>query len=208
LSLLILPRLAGHDHRVLATILWIARALALACRGHHEVVLENLALRQQLHALTRTRTRPVLRGRDRLFWIVLAKTWRHWRAALVIVQPDTVVRWHREWLRRRWTRRSAHRRAGRPSTAATIRHLVGQMAAANPLCGAPRIYGELTKVGVEVSERTVSRLLGRARRPPSQTWRTFLTNHLAALVSVDFFTVSTLTGRVLYVFVVLLHERR
>src|SRR5215213_4719036 len=147
LSLLILARLAGHDHGVLATILWIARALALACRGHHELVLENLALRQQLQALTRTRTRPVLRGRDRLFWIVLATTWRHWRAALVFVQPDTVVRWHREWLRRRWTRRSAHRRAGRPSTAATIRHLVGQMAAVNPLWGAPRIHGELTKVG-------------------------------------------------------------
>jgi putative transposase len=82
------------------------------------------------------------------------------------------------------------------------------MAAANPLWGAPRIHGELAKVGVDVSERTVSRLLGRARRPPSQTWRTFLTNHLAALVSVDFFTVSTLTGRVLFVFIVLLHHRR
>jgi putative transposase len=208
LSLLILPRLAGHDHRVLATILWIARALALACRGHHEVVLKNLALRQQLHAVTRTRTRPVLRNRDRLFWVVLAQTWRHWRAALVIVQPDTVVRWHREWLRRRWTRRSAHRGAGRPCTAAAIRNLVSQMAAANPLWGAPRIHGELAKIGVGVSERTVSRLLRRARRPPSQTWRTFLTNHLAALGSVDFFTVSTLTGRVLFVFVVLLHERR
>jgi putative transposase len=82
------------------------------------------------------------------------------------------------------------------------------MAAANPLWGAPRIHGELAKVGVDVSERTVSRLLGRARRPPSQTWRTFLTNQLAALVSVDFFTVSTLTGRVLFVFIVLLHHRR
>jgi putative transposase len=82
------------------------------------------------------------------------------------------------------------------------------MAAANPLWGAPRIHGELAKVGVTVSERTVSRLVRRPRRPPSQTWRTFLTNHLAALVSVDFFTVPTLTGRVLFVFVVLLHPRR
>src|SRR5882672_8019802 len=85
----------------------LVRALVLACRGHHELVLENLALRQQLNALKRTGCRPQLRGRDRLFWIVLAQTWRNWRAALVLVQPDTVVRWHREWLRRRWTRRSA-----------------------------------------------------------------------------------------------------
>src|SRR5206468_9639049 len=83
--------------------------------------------------------------RDRLFWIALAHTWRHWRAALVLVQPDTVVRWHREWLRRRWTRRAARIRVGRPSTDATIRTLMTQMAAANPLWGAPRIHGELGK---------------------------------------------------------------
>ena len=145
---------------------------------------------------------------DRLFWIVLAQTWRHWRAALVLVHPDTVVRWHRDWLRRRWMRRSARRGAGRPRTDVTIRALVRRMAAANPLWGAPRIHGELQKLGVEVSERTVSRLLGRPRRPPSQTWRTFLTNHVATVASMDFFTVPTITGRVLFVLVVLLHHRR
>jgi hypothetical protein len=93
-------------------IVVFVRALALACRGHHELVLENLALRQQLHAFRRTGIRPHLRSRDRLFWIVLAQTWRRWRAALVFVQADTVVRWHREWLRRRWTRRSARIRPG------------------------------------------------------------------------------------------------
>jgi transposase InsO family protein len=82
------------------------------------------------------------------------------------------------------------------------------MAAANPLWGAPRIHGELRKLGVEVSERTVSRLLPRRGRPPSQTWRTFLANHATALVSMDFFTVPTLTGRVLFVFVLLAHQRR
>jgi hypothetical protein len=152
----------------------LVRALALACRGHHELVLENLALRQQLSAFKRTGARPQVRRRDRLFWIVLAQTWRHWRTTLVLVRPDTVVRWHREWHRRRWTRRSARVRAGRPRTDAAIRTLVRQKAAANPLWGAPRIHGELSKVGVEVSERTVSRLLRRPRRPPSQTWRTFL----------------------------------
>src|SRR5438128_2209426 len=189
-------------------IVVLVRALGLACRGHHELVLENLALRQQLNGLKRTGTRPQLRRRDRLFWIGLAQTWRNWRAALVVVQPTTGVRWHREWLRRRWTRRSARPGAGRPSTDTAIRTLVSRMAAANPLWGAPRIHGELGKVGVEVSERTVSRLLRRPRRPPSQTWRAFLTNHVAALSSIDFFTVPTVTGRVLFVFVVLLHHRR
>src|SRR6266705_796607 len=127
---------------MLETIFLLARALALACRGHHELVLENLALRQQLRALKRRGARPQLRRRDRLFWIVLAQAWRHWRAALVLVQPDTVVRWHREWLRRQWTRRSVMR-AGRPRTDAAIRTLVSQMAAANPLWGSPRIHGEL-----------------------------------------------------------------
>ena len=82
------------------------------------------------------------------------------------------------------------------------------MAAANPLWGAPRIHGELCKLGITVSERTVSRLLRRPRRPPSQTWRTFLSNHVATLVSMDFFTVPTLTGRVLFVLVLLTHDRR
>lgn len=202
------PPVQRHNRRVLDIIVVLVRALALACRGHHELVLENLALRQQLNALRRTGKRPHFGRRDRLFWIVLAKTWRHWRTAIVLVQPDTVVRWHREWLRRQWTRRSARLGAGRPGTDAAIRTLVSKLAAANPLWGAPRIHGELGKLGVEVSERTVSRLLRRTRRPPSQTWRTFLTNHVATLVSIDFFTVSTVTGRVLFVFVVLLHHRR
>jgi len=197
-----------HNQRVLEMIFVLVRALALACRGHHELVLENLALRQQLNAMRRTGTRPQLRRRDRLFWIALAQTWRHWRTALVFVPPETVVRWHRGWLRRRWTRRSARVRPGRPETDAAIRTLVNQMATANPLWGAPRLHGELGKLGIEVSERTVSRLLRRPRRPPSQTWRTFLTNHVAALTSIDFFTVPTLTGRVLFVLVVLSHHRR
>src|SRR6202521_1910426 len=127
----------------------------------------------------------------------------------MVVQPETVLRWHRQWLRRRWTDRSKQIRPGRPSTAATIRSLVDEMAVANPLWGTPRIHGELRKVGIEISERTVSRLLRRRRgRPPSQTWRTFLANHTARLVSMDFFTVPTFTGRVLFVFVLLAHQRR
>jgi transposase len=178
---LIRQHVERHNRRVLEMIFVVVRALALACRGHHELVLENLALRRQLHVLRRRVAGPQLRRRDRLFWIVLAQMWRNWCTALVLVQPDTVVRWHREWLRRRWRRRSAQARAGRPSTDAAIGTLVSAMAAANPLWGTPRIHGELCKLGIAVSERTVSRLLRRPRRPLSQTWRTFLTNHVATL---------------------------
>jgi putative transposase len=192
---------------VLEMILLVIRALALACRGHRELVLENLALRQQLKALKRTATRPRLRRRDRLFWVVLTKTWRHWRSALIIVQPDTVVRWRREWLRRRWTKVSRRRRIGRPTIDHEIETLVRDMTTANPLWGA-RIHGELRKLGIDVSERTVSRLMAHNRPVPSQTWRTFLTNDLALVASMDFFTVPTLIGRVLFVLVILSHQRR
>src|SRR6195256_141918 len=193
---------------MLAALVVVLRTVALICCGHRAVALENLALRQQLAVFRRTVERPPLRHRDRLFWVLLAKAWRHWRTALIVVQPDTVVRWHRQWLRRRWTQRSTPKRPGRPTTSEAIRTLVMKMAAANPLWGAPRIHGELGKLGIEVSERTVSRLVRRPRRPPSQTWRTFLTNHVRALGSMDFFTVLTVTGRVLFVLVVLLHHRR
>jgi len=171
------------------------------------LVLENLALRHQLMAAKRKATRLRLRSSDRLFWIALARFWPNWRSALVLVQPDTVVRWHREWLRRRWARRSS-RPAGRPPVDLRTVDLVKEMATANPLWGAPRIHGEMRMLGIDVSERTVSRLLERHPRRPSQTWKTFLTNHLASAASIDFFTVPTLTGRILSVLVVLSHHRR
>ena len=147
----------------------IGRALTLALRGHRELVLENLALRQQLTAVKRTTKRPHLQTRDRLFWIALARSWWNWRTAVVLVQPGTVVRWHRDWLRRRWTRRSKPRPGGRPPLDQQIRVLVREMVTANPLWGAPRIHGELRTLEVDVSERTVARLLERHPRPPSQT---------------------------------------
>jgi len=191
---------------VLELMFVVIRASMLAWRGHQAILLENIALRQQLRTLKRAVRRPHLRNRDRLFWIALAKMWREWRPTLVLVQPDTVVRWHRDWLRRRWARRS--KPTGRPTIDGGFRALVREMATANPLWGAPRIHGELRKLGVEVSERTVSRLLGHRRRPPSQTWRTFLANHLVSVVSIDFFAVPTFTGRVLFVLVLLSHARR
>ena len=160
---------------MLTALIVLLRSIGLICRGHRAVALENLALRQQMATLTRTVRRPQLRTRDRLFWILLAKAWPEWRTALLVVRPDTVVRWHRQWLRRRWTWRSMPTRPGRPCTNAAVRTLVGTMAAANPLWGAPRIHGELCKLGLTVSERTVSRLLRQPRRRSAQTWGTFLT---------------------------------
>src|SRR5579864_3463755 len=99
---------------MLAALVLLLRTLGLLCNGHRAVALENVALRQQLSILRRTVRRPHLRTRDRLFWMLLAKAWQDWRTALTVVQPDTVVRWHRQWLRRRWTRRSTRKRSGRP----------------------------------------------------------------------------------------------
>jgi putative transposase len=192
---------------MLELLIVVVRALSLALCGHRELVLENLTLRQQLAAVHRT-TRCRLRARDRLFWVALAGSWRNWHTALIIVRPDTVIRWHRDWLRRRWTHRPHRRHDGRPAIDQQIRTLVREMATANPLWGAPRIHGELRTLGVHVSERTVSRLLAPHTRPSRQTWKMFLTNHLASAASMDFFTVPTLTGRVLFVVIVLSHVRR
>jgi transposase InsO family protein len=138
----------------------------------------------------------------------LSDQWAGWREALHVVRPQTVIRWHRQGFRAFWTRTSRRGRVGRPPVISELAELVRTMALANPLWGSPRIHGELLKLGFEVSQRTVARLMPRRPKSPSQTWRTFLKNHLADLVSVDFFVVPTATFRVLYVFVVLLHHRR
>jgi putative transposase len=134
--------------------------------------------------------------------------WAEWRQALIIVTPDTVLRWHRRRFRDYWAKLSTRPQAGRPSVDAEIIALVRTMAAANPLWGPPRIHGELLKLGIDVAERTVSRLIAKRRPPPSQTWRAFLTNHVQDLVSIDFFTVPTARWRGLFVLVVLAHHRR
>ncbi len=126
----------------------------------------------------------------------------------MIVTPDTVLRWQRRRFRDYWTTLSGRPTVGRPPVHAKIKALVAQMAAANPLWGAPRIHGELLKLGIAVSERTVSRQMPKRSGPPSQTWRAFLTNHVQDLVSIDFFAVPTVRLRVLFVLVVLAHHRR
>ena len=175
-----------------------------------DLILENLALRQQLAVLANRRPRPRLSGTDRVFWRALRRWWPRWREVLVIVEPATVIRWHREGFRRYWTWKSRHRNVGRPSTKAEIRVLVRRMAADNPTWAAPRIHGELLMLGIDVSERTVSRYMPKRIVDPDarQRWRTFLRNHREGLAGMDFFTVPTATFRLLYVFFVMHHARR
>ena len=193
---------------MITLLLHLLRLFPFLCGGHRQLALENLALRQQLAVYKRTVSRPRLHRTDRLFWVWLARVWAGWRHPLLIVTPDTVLRWQRRRFREHWTKRSGRPTGGRPPINAELKALVGKMVAANPLWGAPRIHGELLKLGIDVAERTVSRLISKRRTPPSQTWRTFLTNHVRDLVSLDFFTVPTAGLRVLFVLVVLAHHRR
>jgi len=192
---------------MLACVIRALRLLTVLAGGHRALALENLALRQQLDMYRRTRPRAAVRWSDRLFWVGLRRAWPGWKTAVVVLRPATVIAWHRRGFAWYWTWRSRPI-GGRPRVSGELRRLIGEMANANPLWGAPRIHGELVKLGLSVSERTVSRLMPCRRRPPSQTWRTFLHNHASALVALDFFTVPTITGRVLFVLVILAHERR
>jgi transposase InsO family protein len=177
-------------------------------RARAALQLEILALRHQLQVLERSRPRRVrLTRADRLLWVWLSRAGQEWRSALVGVKPDTVIAWHRRAFRRFWTWKSRRRR-GRPMLGQDIRTLIRTMSEANPLWGAPRIHGELGKLGLTVSQATVAKYMIRRRRPPSQTWRTFLTNHAGQIVAADFFVVPTATCRLLFVLVLLAHERR
>jgi len=192
-----------------ALLVALLAAFRSSVRSRLELEAEILALRHQLTVLQcQAPKRPRLGRADRLLWVLLSRLWPNWRRAVQIVTPDTVVRWHRRGFALYWRWRSQPRRPGRPAVAVDIRALIRQMHAANPLWGAPRIHGELAKLGLTVSQTTVAKYLGRRDGPPSPTWRAFLTNHVSQLTSVDFFTVPTATFRVLFVFVVLLHDRR
>ena len=175
-------------------------------RCRYDLATENLALRQQLAVMKYQCPRPRLTDADRFFWVLLSRFWSDWHTSLHIVKPETVVRWHRQGFRYYWRWKSRHR--GRPKADPEIRELIRRMCRANPLWGAPRVHGELLKLGIEVSETTVSKYMIKHQRPPSQNWRTFLQNHAKELIALDFFTVPTATFRVLFVLVILSHDRR
>jgi hypothetical protein len=138
---------------------------------------------------------------------VFAHLWTGWRTALVIVKPETVIAWHRRGFRLWWTWKS-RRRLGRPTVPAEIRTLIPTMAQTNPQSGASRIHGELLKLGIDVCQATVAKYMGQRRPPPSQTWPTFLRNQIGQIVAADFFVVPTATYRLLFVLVLLAHDRR
>jgi transposase InsO family protein len=177
-------------------------------RSRAALHLEILALRHQLQVLQRSRPRRLrLAKADRWLWAWLSAAWSGWRTALVIVKPETVIAWHRQGVRLFWTWKS-RRRNGRPPVAADMRSLIQTMSKENPLWGAPRIHGELLKLGLDVSQATVAKYMARPTTPPSQSWRTFLANHVQQVAAADFFVVPTATCRLLFVLVILAHERR
>ena len=177
-------------------------------RNQAELAAENLALRQQLAILKQKTKLPRLHPRNRVFWVWLSKLWPKWRSVLVIVQPATVVRWHRKGFKLYWRWKSRAKKPGRPQVWREIRGLVRRMCRENPTWGAPRIHSELKLLGYDVSETTVDKYMLRNRKPPSPTWRSFLDNHLQDIVALDFFTVPTATFRILFAFVILRHDRR
>jgi len=192
--------------RLVLTVLF--HSLRALGRSRSDLLLENVALRQQINALIQAKPLPRLQPEERMLWVALRRTWSRWQDALLVVQPETVVAWHRKAFRRYWTTLS--RGPGRPRLDAEVRQLVVWMASENASWGAPRIHGELAKLGFNVSERTVSRYLPRIRpgRGVLREWGTFLRKNPEALAAMDFFTVPTVTFRILTVWFLIHHGRR
>jgi transposase InsO family protein len=185
--------------------------VARCFRSRRRLLLENLALRQQLAVLKRRQARPKLSPFDKLFWVLACRFWTDWKRSLLVVTPETVVRWHRAGFRLYWSLISkARKQIGRKKLSTEVRGPIFRMVAENSTWGAPRIHGELLMLGFDVSERTISRWMKRAPRDPEpvKRWRSFLANHREAIAAMDFFTVPTITFGVLYCFFVISHDRR
>jgi putative transposase len=190
---------------------YLIGCIVSALGSRRDLILENLALRQQLLSLHTKRPRRRLSAMHKLFWVLLRRLWSGWKTPLLLVTPRTVVEWHRAGFRLYWKWLSrAKQVGGRKPVSQEIRALIFRMAAENPTWGAPRIHGELLKLGFHLSEPTVSRWLRRAAKTPdpAQRWLTFLRNHREAIAAMDFFTVPTITFGVLYCFFVIGHQRR
>jgi transposase InsO family protein len=192
--------------RDLCSLIWCA--VVGLFRSRVALQAEILVLRHQLNVLRRKSPRRVALGNiDRVVLIGLYRLAPKVLEALKIIAPETVIRWHRAGFRAYW-RRKSRPLGGRPKTSPDIRQLVREMSLANPFWGAPRIHGELLKLGIAVGQTTVAKYMARRRRPPSQGWKTFLCNHTDAIASIDMFVVPTVSFRLLYGLVILRHSRR
>jgi transposase InsO family protein len=190
----------------LCRLIWYA--LIGLFRSRAALEAENLVLRHQLNVLRRKSPKRVaLSSIDRLLLVGLYRLAPGVLEALKIIRPETLLRWHRAGFRAHW-RWKSRPHGGRPQTAAEIRRLIREISIANPLWGAPRIHGELLKLGIDVGQTTVAKYMARRRRPPSQGWKTFLRNHADGIASMDLFLVPTISFRLLYGFLILRHSRR
>ena len=180
----------------------------LACRfrSRADLELEVIALRHQLAVLRRQRPgRARLSTVDRLIWVWLYRVWPRCLSVIVLVKPATVVQWHRHGFRLYWRWRS---KSGRPSVEREVRELIRKMSEANSLWGAPRIHGELLKLGIEISQATVAKYMARRLGPPSPTWRASYAITLTGIAAIDMFVVPSATFRLLFVMLILAHDRR
>jgi putative transposase len=177
---------------------WLS-ALRTRFRQRRGLLLEFIVLRRQLAVLQRTGTqRPCFRPSEQLFWVFLSRWWANWQRSLIIVQPATVLRWRRRGLWAIWVSGSCRRwRGGRPRISNEVRALIVRMSEENFLWGAPRIHGELMKLGFDVSQATVSRYMPRRGYPPTQGWRTFLRNQAFAIGTIGLGEVSRLSDELL-----------
>lgn len=190
----------------------LLRLLLLQClaylKSRADLQAENLMLRQQIVVLRRSAPKGVRVTKiDRLIFVWLYRLWPASIRSVRIVHPKTLVRWHRDGFRLYW-RWKSRTRSGRPKVSTELRSLIQQMGKQNPLWGAPRIHGELLKLGFDVSQATVSRYMPRRPRDPNQRWKSFLANHRYCMASIDFLVVPTATFKLLFVLVVLSHQRR
>src|SRR5258708_1956178 len=193
---------------MIAFLILFFHVLASPFKTQARLEAEILVLRHQLNVLRRrTPSKPRLTIADRMILVWLYRLFPSVLSAITIIQPDTIIRWHRAGFRHYWRWRSRSR-GGRPKLAMEIRRLIWDMSLANRLWGAPRIHGELLKLGIEVSQSTVAKYMARSGRGSSQTWKTFLRNHAAGIAAMDFLIVPTVGFRLLFVLVILRHQRR
>ena len=190
---------------------WLTHLLALIdalVADRSRLALENVALRQQIVVLKRSVKRAKIEDSDRVFWILMRRLLDSWRDALLIVKPETVIQWHRKGWKYFWRRKSLRGKPGRPPIEPAVIELIRRISRENVTWGAPRIASELALLGHQVAESTVAKYMVRHPKKPSQTWRTFLANHMSVAAACDFFVVPSLTFKPLYCYVVLTHDRR